>query len=99
MTISLSERDFVPSAASEAAPSSSTNVTAVDFRRRNETWHPEVVETLCRYVRLPVGWDGYNGKPLRHDTFGFALQLLNQHLGPSIPTPSIVPVADGGVQI
>lgn len=98
MNVAFSNRDFQNAAQSESGPGSS-GVTSADFLRRGNSWHQDIVDTLCRYLALPPGWDGYGGKPLRHDTGMFTLQVLNSTLGPSIPAPHIVPAPDGGVQV
>jgi hypothetical protein len=98
VNVALSDRDFQSPISTDLGANTSA-VTSVDFLRRGKSWHQEIVDTLCRYLTLPAGWDSYNGKPLRHDTGMFALQVLNAVLGPSIPAPHIVPGSDGGVQI
>ena len=98
MTVHFSDSDFQISASTEPTETSA-NVTLFDRRRRGQTWQNEVVSTLCRFVELPENWDSYGGRPLRHDTGMFALQLINGVMGPAIPSPHFIPVADGGVQI
>ena len=95
---SIREADFSPAPMADIGATSST-VTPLDFRRRNPPWQSDVVNSLCRFLELPVGWDGYNGRPLRHDTGMFTLQLLSNVLLASTPTPHIVPISDGGVQV
>jgi hypothetical protein len=94
---SMRETDFSLAPAPDIGATSS-NVTPLDARRRNPPWQNSVVNTLCRFLELPVGWDSYNGRPLRHDTGMFTLQLLNSVLLASTPAPHIVPIANGGVQ-
>ena len=98
MNISLSDRDF-QNARAEGAAGSASGVVTTDFLRRPTSWHRDVVDTLCRYLELPGGWDGYDGRPLRYETGMFALRVLNVMLAPSTPSPHVVPVADGGVQL
>jgi hypothetical protein len=97
--IAFSDRDYQNATPVGPAGDDKTGVTAVDFLKRSKSWQSEILDTVCRYLRLPQGWDGYSGKPLRHETGMFALEVLNGMLGPSIPNPHIVPVGDGGVQI
>jgi hypothetical protein len=97
MNVAFSDRDFQNAAQNETG--SSSGVTSVDFLRRTNSWHQDIVDTLCRYLALPPNWDSYGGKPLRHDAGMFTLQVLNSVLGPSIPAPHIVPIPDGGVQV
>jgi hypothetical protein len=90
---SMRESDFLAPPVADIGTTSST-VIVLDSHRRNPPWQNEVV----RLLQLPNGWDSYNGRPLRHDTGMFTLQLLNSVLLPSTSAPYIVPVADGGVQ-
>lgn len=94
---SMREADFSPPPVPDIGATSST-VTVLDSRRRNPPWQNDVVNSLCRFLELPNGWDSYNGRPLRHDTGMFTLQLLNSVLSASTPAPYIVPISDGGVQ-
>lgn len=98
MTVHFSDQDF-QSAETINGGDTSANVSTFDRRHRKLSWQDEMVGALCRFVELPVGWDGYQGKPLRHDTGMFALQLMNGMMGPHIPSPYLIPVADGGIQI
>jgi hypothetical protein len=98
MTVHFSDSDFQVSPSTETSETSA-NITLFERRRFAQSWQNEVVSTLCRFVELPENWDSYGGKPLRHDTGMFALQLINAVMGPSLPSPYILPVADGGVQI
>jgi hypothetical protein len=75
-----------------------STVVTLDSRRGKPAWEREIVATLCRYLELPPNWDSYGGKPLRHDTGMFALQVLSSIMSESVPVPSIVPVSSGGVQ-
>lgn len=95
--ISMREAEFSPPPVADIGATSNT-VTSLDSRRRNAPWQNDVVNSLCRFLELPNGWDSYNGRPLRHDTGMFTLQLLNSVLVAPTPTPQLVPVADGGVQ-
>jgi hypothetical protein len=67
-------------------------------RSGTPAWEKEVVAALCRFLELPKGWDSYGGKPLRHDTGMFALQVLSDVISEAVPSPFVVPVATGGVQ-
>lgn len=98
MTLHFSDQEF-QSAAPADIGSSTSSVASLDLRRPKPSWQNEIVSTLCRYLELPEGWDTYGGKPLRHETGMFALQVLNGMMGPSIPSPQIVPVGDGGLQV
>ena len=98
MTVHFSDQDIQPVSPTNIGETSA-NVTVFDRRRRTASWQNDMVSTLCRFIELSDGWDSYGGKPLRHDTGMFALQLMNGMMGPSIPSPHLVPVSDDGLQI
>lgn len=109
----LSDRDLEFEDSPEVSEAASTVVSLLDARRRKPAsaagivhdtrsrkpaWEKEVVSALCRFLELPEGWDSYGGKPLRHDTGMFALQVLSDVMSESVPSPFVVPVSTGGVQ-
>lgn len=61
--------------------------------------HAAVLPKVCEYLTLAPGWDGYQGRPLKHETGLFALKILNDIMGPRTPVPHVVPVGNGGVQL
>jgi hypothetical protein len=63
------------------------------------TWAKAVRERLNHICALPVGWDGYGGRPTRFDAAEFAVQLLRRVCRPHTPAPAIVPLPSGGLQI
>ena len=50
-------------------------------------------------VRLPRGWDGYDGRPVDFSNAIFALSMLSSICRPSTPAPQIVPGSAGDLQI
>lgn len=62
-------------------------------------WRPEVVDTLQTLIRLPIGWDGYSGKPVDLSTADFTLRMLESVCPSGVPAPSIVPGIEGDVQV
>jgi hypothetical protein len=63
------------------------------------TWAEAVRDRLNHICALPVGWDGYRGRPTRFDVAEFAVQLLRRVCKPHTATPAIVPLPSGGLQI
>ena len=63
-----------------------------------QRWMGSVFPAVQEFLRLPVGWDTYNGVPLRLDTGMFALQLLYDLMNPRIPVPLVAPTSPGGIQ-
>lgn len=56
-------------------------------------------DRLEELVRLPIGWDGYQGQPVDFLNACFALSFLNKICGPETPPPQIVPGYGGDLQI
>ncbi len=50
-------------------------------------------------MRLPLGWDGHDGRPVDFDVADFAVQFLLQTLEPNGPAPLVVPTSYGGLQL
>jgi hypothetical protein len=62
-------------------------------------WRPEVMKRLEALLRLPIGWDGYQGKPVALANVIFALDMLESICGYDVPAPQIVPGLNGDLQI
>lgn len=62
-------------------------------------WRPAVVERLQELIRLPLGWDGYDGIPVSFANAFFAFQVLESTCRSGTPPPSIVPGSGGDLQI
>jgi hypothetical protein len=63
------------------------------------TWAKSVGERLNHICALPVGWDGYRGRPTQFLIADFAFQLLRYVCKPHTVAPVIVPLPSGGLQI
>jgi hypothetical protein len=75
------------------------NPVRVTLSEPQVTWADEVRARLNHVCSLPVGWDGYHGRPTRFDAAEFALRLLQRVCKPHTPAPFIVPLPCGGLQI
>jgi len=62
-------------------------------------WSDQVADRLVKLLRLPEGWDGHNGKPLRQVTAEFACRLIASIMQAKPPLPQIMPTSNGGMQI
>jgi hypothetical protein len=62
-------------------------------------WSEEVKKRLEALVRLPVGWDGYQGTNVSFQNANFALRVLEAICGVETRTPQIVPGPAGDLQI
>lgn len=61
----------------------------------------EVIAAINRIASLTTlreGWDGHTGKPVTLGIATYSLQILLAIMKPSLPSPSIVPLASGGLQ-
>jgi hypothetical protein len=61
-------------------------------------WLAELRDRLLEVMSLPVGWDGYGGKPTSAHAATTALTFLISAARPNTPAPSVVPLSGGGVQ-
>jgi hypothetical protein len=62
-------------------------------------WEPVAARRIFELMALPIGWDGYGGKPLARATAHIAINLLATVCREHTPTPSLVPMSGGGIQI
>src|SRR5215204_1653145 len=96
--------DFLDGAITTARPRTRPGLTSFDrfqqayATQSYEKWESKLLPALFKLSRLPVGWDGYSGQPMRMDTGFFALQVLEAVMRSRTPLPQIVPTPVGGVQ-
>jgi hypothetical protein len=57
------------------------------------------VDKLNELTSLPVGWDGYQGQPVSFTCADFAARVLDSLCHDDVPAPSLVPGADGTLQV
>lgn len=62
-------------------------------------WRGSVEVRLEELIRLPRGWDGYNGCPVGFTNAHFALRILESTCRNSTEPPQIVPGSSGDLQI
>jgi len=62
-------------------------------------WEQVVADRIGVLMRLPIGWDGYNGRPLTRGSAYIAMTLMATICTPKTRRPSLVPLPCGGVQI
>ncbi len=66
----------------------------------DDEWNTKLTTKLNELCSLRKGWDGYNARPPSYDVARFASLLLGKLCNPVLtPFPSIVPLANGGIQI
>lgn len=66
---------------------------------RKETWTKEVGDRLARLLKLPRGWDGYQGRAPSVEAVQFSLEVLAGSWRPRLTVPDISPKSDGGLLI
>lgn len=62
-------------------------------------WIEILRDRFDELVSLPVGWDGYNGRPVSFTCAQFAANLIESLCDDGLPPPSLVPGSDGTLQI
>jgi len=62
-------------------------------------WRPAITEKLESLIKLELGWDGYQGKPVSFENANFALKMLERIYCNGAPAPQIVPGTAGDLQI
>lgn len=72
---------------------------AIRLPGRWSNWNQEVSNRLDHLVALPIGWDGYGGRPVIFSLAYFALSLLHHVCSDDSDAPSIVPGGDGTLQL
>jgi hypothetical protein len=84
----------------------SVSVTVGEFSRfrtrpfePRSNWADEIVSKLNELTALPVGWDGYAGRPVSFDSAYFTVNMLERLNTDGVPVPSIVPGSDGSLQV
>ena len=62
-------------------------------------WFGSLAARFNELTSLERGWDGYKGLPVKFSTAMFAAQLLERVANDRVPAPSLIPGADGSLQI
>ena len=83
----------------EFKPPSGRLTTSAFGINRTPIWLVSTSDRINELVRLPLGWDGHDGRPVNFDVADFAVQFLLQTLEPDGPAPLVVPLSYGGLQL
>lgn len=59
----------------------------------------KLVNRLVELVNLPIGWDGYYGKPVSKEIAAFSASLLERICRDDVPEAQLVPGSDGSLRI
>jgi len=65
----------------------------------NSRWQEQILRGLSRIGTLSEGWDSYGAKVVSVPRLTQTYDLLNSIMADSTPVPSLVPIANGSVQI
>lgn len=63
------------------------------------TWFSATLKRITELLQLPSNWDGYGASEVRTEVARRALTSLLSLLDDDSPTPSVVPLSDGGLQV
>ncbi|MDR1827339.1 MAG: hypothetical protein LBR29_03290 [Methylobacteriaceae bacterium] len=93
----LSETDYIVCDNPPTIPQ--TSVTTVSGGDPGLNWRTALVNKLIDLISLPVGWDGYQGRPVSREIAELIVNLLQDIAVPGTPLPDIIPGSDGTAQI
>jgi hypothetical protein len=69
------------------------------IRYHNSVWYEALKDRFNHLTALPVGWDGYGGRPVSFSCAVFAANVLEQLCDAELLPPQIVPGSDGTLQL
>lgn len=79
--------------------SSSHSQEQVRVNQPNSAWVLELSDRFNELTSLPLGWDGYAGKPVSFECAQFAANLIERLFIKGVRAPQLVPGSDGTLQI
>lgn len=62
-------------------------------------WVEPTIRALVERMQLPQNWDSYGAKAVTAAAVARALDILTRVMGNGSPTPDVVPLTDGGIQM
>lgn len=62
-------------------------------------WVGPTIVAFSAIASLPANWDTYGARPVSRDVIRLALETLATVMQVNSPVPSVVPLADGGIQL
>lgn len=57
------------------------------------------IQKMIELLELPPGWNSHNAKPIRKENVSYAVALLGHVMSRDTPSPDVVPMVRGGVQL
>ena len=82
--------------ASQTAPPQSERAIAKEISPRLSA---ETEAAITELMKLPLGWDGYDGLPVQPEVAGRARRFMAAIGEYTPPVPDVVPLSDGGLQL
>lgn len=80
-----------------------SNAVFTSYRVRvpqlDSCWITALSARLNELTALPVGWDGYAGRPVSFQCAFFVANMLERLCQDNVPAPSLVPGNDGSLQV
>jgi hypothetical protein len=62
-------------------------------------WFPPVIDRIKELSSLPPNWDEHGASAIEAEHLAKALVFLAEVMRPKTPTPALVPIGNGGVQV
>ena len=90
-------QNFPPSY--EIVPTLTNGNQFVPVARKDSQWVQELESRFKELTGLPIGWDGYQGKPVSSSCAKFAANLIESICVDHVPAPQLVPGSDGTLQL
>lgn len=81
------------------APFNVITSNLVSVSQLKSSWAKAVEDRLTELTCLPVGWDGYAGRPVSFPCAYFVANMLERLCQDHVPPPSLVPGSDGSLQV
>jgi hypothetical protein len=71
------------------------------FQREGDepAWFFPTLNALAKVLALPSNWDSYGGRSTDFRAFSGALHTLDRVMGKDTTVPTVVPTAEGGIQL
>ncbi len=70
-----------------------------DFGQALPAWFDPVMQGFVDLLTLAPNWDSYHAGPIDPKLIQYALNFINGVLAPTSPTPRVVPLSSGGLQL
>jgi hypothetical protein len=93
------ERVALVQAWSTTSSTGEPTVVKVKLGQQPSAWLRSALQQISALTALAAGWDSYDAKPVSAEMVMEAVEFLIEIAYPDLARPSIVPLADGGLQV